>query len=111
MAVSIKRSDGNIVSAHLSEFYTLGIDPWLLWNDKIVLYFKFDSTNALAQDITPICNGKPANEKYVRLSVQGYLKNQEKLVTEGDKNAKNVMSWTVYANLFKYRKTDFKHTR
>jgi len=48
MAVSIKRSDGNIVSAHLSEFYTLGIDPWLLWNDKIVLYFKFDSTNALA---------------------------------------------------------------
>lgn len=75
MSVSIKGTDGNTVVAHPSEFYAKGIDPWLLWLDKIAVYFKYDRGNALAYDIIAIHNGKPANAKYVRLSVYNSLKN------------------------------------
>jgi len=38
MVITIKGTNGNNVTAHPSEFYKIGIDPWLLWQDKIVIF-------------------------------------------------------------------------
>jgi len=64
MAVTVKGSDGNLVTAHPSEFFKLGIDPWVLICDRIPIFFHYDNANSLVFDIIPIDgDGKPCNSK------------------------------------------------